>query len=151
MIGPRSHPPKERLLSQSLAAPLQGPVSLSLPFSAESAGEVRRSLTSWLSHHGTAASVIEDARLVVTELVANAIRHADPLRNSMVLVRWRLEQDLLVLDVCDGGSDSVPEVVEVPFDSESGRGMAIVEALTLQWKTVRHPNLHAVQIHMALR
>jgi serine/threonine-protein kinase RsbW len=137
-------------VSISLAVPLQGPVSLNLPFSNESAGEVRRALVSWLTYHGSPRSVIDDAQLVATELVSNAIRHADPLRNSTLLVRWHLEGPELLLTVSDGGGLSRPEVIAVPPESESGRGLAIVEALSLRWRIEHSINVHAVHVHLAL-
>jgi serine/threonine-protein kinase RsbW len=137
-------------LSCSLAAPLQGPVSLNLPFTSQSAGEVRRALVSWLRHHGSPESVIDDARLVATELVANAVRHADPLRNATMLVRWRQEGSELLLTVADGGGETVPALRLVSEESESGRGLAIVEALALRWRVERTNKVHAVHVHLPM-
>ncbi|MET3961795.1 serine/threonine-protein kinase RsbW [Marmoricola sp. OAE513] len=137
-------------MSCSLAAPLQGPVSLSLPFTSQSAGEVRRALVSWLRHHGSPESVIDDARLVATELVANAIRHADPLRNATLLVRWRQEGGDLVLTVADGGGATAPTLRVVTNESESGRGLAIVEALAVRWHVERSNQVHAVHVHLRM-
>ncbi|WP_183407749.1 ATP-binding protein [Nocardioides marmoriginsengisoli] len=137
-------------MSTLLAAPLQGPVSLSLPFSAESAGAVRRALVSWLAHQGSSPVTIHDARLVATELVANSIRHATPLRNQTLLVRWRREGDDLVLSVCDGGGSTEPRVVTADYDAERGRGLAIVEALSLRWWTERTRRIHVVHVLIPL-
>jgi serine/threonine-protein kinase RsbW len=137
-------------LITSLAAPLQGPVSLNLPFSSESAGEVRRALASWLVHNGSAESLIHDARLVATELVGNAVLHATPLANGTVLVRWRREGGDLVLSVCDGGGTSVPTAEKPPPDSEHGRGLAIVDALSLRWWVERTQRIHAVHVLLPL-
>jgi anti-sigma regulatory factor (Ser/Thr protein kinase) len=140
----------EKPLNSSLAAPLQGPVSLNLPFSSESAGEVRRALASWLTHLGSNESVINDARLVVTELVGNAVRHASPLANGTVLVRWHHDADQLVLSVCDGGGDSSPVAEETELDSERGRGLVIVQALALRWCVEHNHRVHAVHVRMPL-
>ncbi len=134
----------------SLTAPLQGPVALSLPFSPRSAGEVRQALASWLTHHGCSDAVIEDARLVATELVANAIRHASPLRNGTVLVRWRRDGTGLVLSVSDGGGRRRPAVTAVGLDAERGRGLAIVDALSLRWWAESTRQVHAVHVHLPL-
>ena len=134
----------------SLAAPLQGPVSLSLPFTSESAGHVRRALVSWLQLAGSPTSVVDDARLVATELVANSIRHADPLSNATLMVRWRQVGGELLLSVYDGGGDAVPTQRAAAIDSESGRGLAIVDALSLEWYTERLRGARAVHVYLSL-
>ncbi len=133
-----------------VAAPLQGPVSMSLPFSAESAGTVRDALTSWLRHHGADAESLADARLVATELVSNALRHASPLSNGTMLVRWELRKGRLQLSVCDGGGTSTPVVLDPAADDTGGRGLAIVDALVSRWWVERQPWLSAVHVDVAL-
>lgn len=123
---------------------------MSLPFSPQSAGEVRRALSSWLVHHGSSEAVIEDARLVATELVANAIRHATPLKNGTVLVRWRRDGAGLVLSVSDGGGDRDPAMSVVGPDAERGRGLAIVDALSPRWWAERTRRVHVVHVYLPL-
>lgn len=125
-------------------------MSLNVPFSPESAGTVRRALVSWLAHQGSEPAVIADARLVVTELVANSIRHASPLNNETLLVRWDRVGDDLALTVCDGGGAASPTLVTVDYDSERGRGMAIVDALSLRWWSERSRRIHMVHVLIPL-
>jgi serine/threonine-protein kinase RsbW len=133
-----------------MTAPLLGPVSMSIPFSAESAGRVRAALESWLGQRGSAAHVVEDARLVATELVGNAVRHASPLGNGTVLVRWQEEDSTLALSVCDGGGSTEPEQIEAaPYDTH-GRGLAIVDALSSKWWVEHASHLHTVHVRLAL-
>ena len=133
-----------------MSAPLDGPVSLSIPFSAESAGRVREALESWLDHRGSSPNVVDDVRLVATELVGNAVRHASPLGNGTVLVRWEAENSTLALSVCDGGGATEPEQVEAaPYDV-SGRGLAIVDALSSRWWVEHTKHLHTVHVRLAL-
>ncbi len=136
--------------SAPVAAPLQGPVSMSLPFSAESAGTVRDALTSWLRHHGADDDALADARLVATELVSNALRHASPLSNGTMLVRWELGKGRLQLSVSDGGGTSTPIVVDAGSDDVGGRGLAIVDALASRWWVERQPWLSAVHVDVTL-
>lgn len=136
--------------SAPVAAPLQGPVSMSLPFSAESAGTVRDALTSWLRHHGADDDALADARLVATELVSNALRHASPLSNGTMLVRWGLRKGRLQLSVSDGGGTSTPVVMDAGSDDTGGRGLAIVDALASRWWVERQPWLSAVHVDVAL-
>jgi anti-sigma regulatory factor (Ser/Thr protein kinase) len=133
-----------------MAVPLDGPVSMSIPFAVESAGRVREALESWLDHRGSAAAVVEDARLVATELVGNAVRHASPLGNGTVLVRWQEEDSALVLSVCDGGGQSRPTQVEGAPDAVGGRGLVIVDALSSSWWVEHTSQLHTVHVRLAL-
>jgi anti-sigma regulatory factor (Ser/Thr protein kinase) len=133
-----------------MAVPLDGPVSMSIPFAVESAGRVREALQSWLDHRGSAAAVVEDARLVATELVGNAVRHASPLGNGTVLVRWQEEDSALVLSVCDGGGPSRPAQVETAADAVGGRGLVIVDALSSTWWVEHTSQLHTVHVRLAL-
>lgn len=133
-----------------LVTPLRGPVSMSLPFVPESAGEVRHALEEWLAHHGYDDGVVDDARLVISELVGNAITHACPLRNGTVLVRWRVEHGHLELTVADGGGPSSPHVERVGPEALHGRGLAIVEALSAIWWVECNTHLHAVHVRLDL-
>lgn len=137
-------------MSTFLAAPLQGPVALNLPFSSASAGEVRRALSSWLIHQRAPESVLHDARLVATELVSNAVRHASALANDTMLVRWYRDEDAVVISVCDGGGSSDPVLVAADTESERGRGLAIVDALSLRWWVQRSNGVHTVHVRLPL-
>lgn len=133
-----------------MTAPLHGPVSMSLPFSAESARYVRDALASWLTYRGSKSDVVQDARLVATELVGNAVRHASPLDNGTMLVRWHQTNGDLELSVCDGGGATVPQRMEPAPDALDGRGLAIVDALSSQWWVERTSRLHTVHARLAL-
>ena len=133
-----------------MTAPLQGPVTLNLPFSPSSAGTVRHALESWLDHRGSPRELVDDAQLVATELVGNAVRHASPLLNGTMLVRWREEDARLVMSVSDGGGETEPEVEDAsPYDVH-GRGLAIVAALCAQWWVERTGSVHAVHVELPL-
>src|SRR5690242_1369479 len=134
-----------------MTAPLEGPVTMSMPFAPESASRVRAALGTWLGHRGSAPEVVDEARLVATELVGNAVRHASPLGNGTVLVRWQEDGNDLVLSVCDGGGPSRPERVEAqPYDVR-GRGLTIVDALSTAWWVEHHTQLHTVHVRIPLR
>lgn len=136
-------------MSTSIATPLRGPVSMRVPFVAESAASVRHSLEGWLAAQGIGDPVLNDARLIISELVGNAVRHASPL-GEHILVRWRIEEDLLLLSVCDGGGETAPTRVAATVDDVSGRGLAIVEALSVAWWVERTQQMHAVHVRLAL-
>ena len=108
-------------------------------------------LSAGLAHRGSYPRVVDEARLVATELVGNAVRHASPLGNGTVLVRWQEDGSDLVLSVCDGGGPSRPERVEAqPYDVR-GRGLTIVDALSTAWWVEHHTQLHTVNVRIPLR
>ena len=130
-------------------AQLRGPVTMNVPFSARSAAQVREALAVWLVHRGVQPPVVDDARLIASELVGNAVRHAAPLGNGTLLVRWREQDSALQLSVCDGGGSTRPERVTADPQDESGRGLSLVEALCWTWRVEQTRGVHSV--HVVLR
>ena len=92
------------------------------------AGQIRRRLRTLLSTWGLAAEIVDDALLVVEELVANVLDHA---RTRFELI-VRLSGSVLHLAVHDG-SPGTPQVR--PFDphADRGRGLQLVTTLAARW------------------
>ena len=109
--------------------------SLRLPFSASSVCAARRQLKGWLADNDVSRESIEDARVVVSELVANSVRHARPLSDGSILVSWTRKVDGVLVSVTDGGSGTRPRPVRAPSTAITGRGMAIVDMLAEKWWT----------------
>jgi serine/threonine-protein kinase RsbW len=79
-------------------------------------------------------SQMEDARVVVSELVANSLRYARPLPDHTIAVGWTMDDDVLRLTVTDGGSPaSVPAPRRAGGMSTGGRGLRIVSSLARRW------------------
>lgn len=133
-----------------MTAPLQGPVTMNVPFAPESAARVRAALESWLEHRGSDAEIVDDVRLIATELVGNAVRHASPLNNGTVLVRWREEDSTLVLSVADGGGPTRPQRAQPTVDDVNGRGLRIVDTLSKRWWVEQGNRLRTVHVQLAL-
>lgn len=76
---------------------------------------------------------IGDAVLVVSELLSNAILHARPLPGGRVQVAWVLADDVIEVAVSDGGSATRPRPARPSLSALGGRGLAIVEYLSLRW------------------
>jgi hypothetical protein len=96
----------------------------------ESARAVRRFLTETLVAWG-AEDLIRDASLVGSELAGNAVRHAaSPFRMTV-----RRSGGDLVIAVHDASSSMPEELPPAAIDAQSGRGVAIVAALSTHWGT----------------
>jgi CheY-like chemotaxis protein len=73
-------------------------------------------------------NLFDTAALLVTELVGNAVRHAD----SECEVSVRLLGDVIRVDVRDASSD-LPRRRQADPDETSGRGLELTEALARRW------------------
>ena len=109
------------------------PMALDLPFTPESAGVARRQLVEWMRHLGAADEARDDARLLVSELVGNAVRHARPLADGTMRVCWKSRETAIDIAVTDGGALTTPERVEAGVSDLAGRGLSIVETLSARW------------------
>jgi anti-sigma regulatory factor (Ser/Thr protein kinase) len=74
------------------------------------------------------AAAVDDASLAVTELIANAVKHA----RTRVLVKVTVDSDIVI-----SVRDSAPQVIRAQAPAgplaESGRGLRIVAAISTDW------------------
>lgn len=117
------------------SSPVRAPITMRLPFSPASVSVARQRLKSWMTDIGGSTETVEDARVVVSELVANSVRHAKPLPDGNIVVSWALENGGVQLSVTDGGGSTRPRNVHAPSSALAGRGMSIVEVLAKRWWT----------------
>ena len=105
---------------------------VTMPFEAASARQARHLMTEELaSEYPT--ETIADAGLVLTELLTNALKHGRPSPLHEVEVGWCLFEDSVRICVSDAGTSTSFGLTRVESDSESGRGLAIVDALSESW------------------
>ncbi|WP_343070582.1 ATP-binding protein [Streptomyces bathyalis] len=103
--------------------------SETLPRVPESVAKARRLVSSSLRvWHLEGAE--DTARLVVSELVTNTVAHTrlDCVRVTIS----RVDEHLVRVAVTDR-SQNMPEGREAGLDDESGRGLALVDALSTDW------------------
>lgn len=126
---------------------VRAPITMRLPFTPASVSVARQRLKTWMCENGGTGEAVEDARVIISELVANSIRHATPLADGQIHVSWVLEPRGIDLSVTDGGSSTRPRKVNAPSSALAGRGMAIVEVLAQEWwseRTGSRTTVHAL-------
>jgi anti-sigma regulatory factor (Ser/Thr protein kinase) len=85
---------------------------------------------------GLPPHVAESARLAVSELVTNSIRHGAQHPPQPILLRARRFPSHLRIDVINQASgDSAPHICDGDPLRASGRGLAIIDTLTSRWGT----------------
>jgi anti-sigma regulatory factor (Ser/Thr protein kinase) len=111
-----------------------GPMSLVLPFTPASASVARRELGSWVRQLPSCDDDdAADCALVVSELVGNAVRHAQPLTNGTMEVSWHKQADGVDIAVTDGGGSTRPRKLTPGASDLAGRGLSIVDTLAGRW------------------
>jgi anti-sigma regulatory factor (Ser/Thr protein kinase) len=86
--------------------------------------------------HGLDRRLLEDAELLLSELITNAARHAGG--RSTILLRIGLLSPGLRLEISDG-SATLPRPRSAAAGDDTGRGLAVVEALADDWGVVPVP------------
>jgi anti-sigma regulatory factor (Ser/Thr protein kinase) len=100
--------------------------ALVLPIDGRSVAAARRFLRSVLDGHQAAST--DDAVLMISELVTNAVRHAHTLLRVMVVVA---DQTLRV-EVSDD-DPTLPVAPDPEHHATSGRGLRIIDGLADRW------------------
>ena len=123
---------------------------LLLPYTASSVGAARRSLNGDLTEAGVYEATACDASLVLSELISNALRHATPLPGNVVKVAWLLGDGFIEVAVSDGGGPTVPMVNKPAVNALGGRGLGIVDRLSLRWGVFTHQDGSGTTVWAAL-
>jgi anti-sigma regulatory factor (Ser/Thr protein kinase) len=80
---------------------------------------------------------LEDVRLLVTELITNALRHGSLSPGDKVSVRASVEGSVVRIEVTDPGEDGEIAPRE-PGPRGGGYGLYLVEMLAKRWGVERH-------------
>ncbi|GAB3206284.1 hypothetical protein GCM10027294_08020 [Marinactinospora endophytica] len=96
---------------------------------------------------GIGEAKIDDAALIVSELLSNALRHAAPLPppfpTGTVRVCWNIvlvpeepaANGWIEISVSDGGAETLPRIARPSLSALGGRGLGIVQHLAAKWGT----------------
>ena len=149
-------PPNDRtslgpLQAIRLATPGSGKrrnVEIREPF-ARDATEVRRArelVRRVVTNSGITEAATQDAELIVSELVTNAIRHG----GEPIELQIRLDKEGLLIAVLDGGS-ALPVLRDPGPDDTSGRGLRLIQELSDRWSSGRDTDNTVVWAYLAHR
>ena len=88
----------------------------------------RRSVTEWFGAV-LRQGELQTAKLLTSELVANAVLHG----HGRILLRGRINDDCVLVEVIDEGGGFEPQVGRRDFRDLHGRGLLIVDAESSRW------------------
>ena len=107
--------------------------SLRAPHEPASVGKVRREVVNDLQTRDLPEQLVDEAEMVASELLTNAVRHARPLSDGTIRVRWKIRGDVVEVEVTDGGGESIPRPAPRTVWLSSGRGLRIVRSIAHEW------------------
>jgi len=110
-------------------------IELTLPAAATAVTTARCEVTRRFSPR-LAVAALEDVRLLLTELVTNAVRHGDIAPPDEIDVRAELSGDTVRIEVHDPGRNG-PVEPRAPGARGGGYGLFLVEKLTQRWGVER--------------
>jgi serine/threonine-protein kinase RsbW len=123
--------PGERQSGRGVAP--DGERTLGLPHDRVAVPLGRRAVVADLTSRGLPDDVVDEAERVVAELIGNAVKHAWALADGTVRLHWSVHDDVVELEVTDGGALSRPVPKRPPALAGSGRGLRIVRSLAHEW------------------
>lgn len=98
----------------------------------------RHAFAEQLDDAGVATEDRHDAMLVLSELVSNAVKHAAPLPGGRINVRWQVAEEVLHIEITDGGGGTRPNPSVPVLSALGGRGLDIVRTVSSQWGVTEH-------------
>ncbi|MEU3292180.1 ATP-binding protein [Streptomyces longwoodensis] len=113
--------------------------SMAVPHGPAGVGEARHRMRDQLRGRGVSETVIDDAVLILSELLSNACKHGRPLGDALagdgdVRAAWRVDPaGRLVVEVTDGGGPTRPAPATPSVTAHGGRGLNIIRALADDW------------------
>ncbi|NEA38010.1 ATP-binding protein [Streptomyces sp. SID11385] len=107
-----------------------------MPCVRESASCARALISSVLAVWGMDGDVADRGKLIVTELLANAVEHTE---TTVTKIRVERPVDRTVRIEVSDLSHNAPHLKAADPGAESGRGLRLVAAMSLRWGYDYHP------------
>lgn len=111
-------------------------LELTLPAGPKAASTARSALTRRFSRSLTVRA-LDDARLLVTELITNSLRHSAMRSDDRVSLSARISDGLVRVEVRDPGRNG-PVRMREPGTQEGGYGLLLVQRLSRRWGVERN-------------
>lgn len=109
--------------------------TMAVPYGPMGVGLARRRMRDELQAGGAPDSIVDDAMLILSELLSNSCRHASPLPpDDSVRADWAHTADgRLTISVTDGGGPTRPLPATPSVTAHGGRGLSIITSLARDW------------------
>lgn len=104
-----------------------------LNFGLSAPREARLKMVAELEAAHVRQPIIDDASLVLSEIVSNGIEHGTATDAGELEVSWCLREDHILLSVVDSGQAITFGPREWSDHALGGRGLAIVDAICRNW------------------
>ncbi|MBQ1157159.1 ATP-binding protein [Streptomyces sp. A73] len=133
--------------------------TMAVPHGPSGVRAARRRMREELHACGAPDTVVDDAILILSELLSNACRHARPLHEEQggangtssasnpvntVRASWRRDaRGEVTIAVTDGGGPTRPLPAKPSVTARGGRGLAIISALARDWGVRSEPDTSA--------
>ncbi|MGA5701715.1 ATP-binding protein [Peterkaempfera bronchialis] len=116
---------------------------LTCPGEAQEIGRTRRWTRDILRDYPCA----DEAELIASELATNAITHTQSGRpHGLFTVMLTWAPGIVVMAVSDSGSIHIPHVRQTDDDATTGRGLALVRALSHSMDIIKTPTGRAIRV-----
>ncbi len=104
-----------------------------LPFESSTPNIARTKLAAFLTINRAELALIDNALIVLSEMIANAVAHGTPDADGTMEIGWNIDSRRLELSVRDAGHST--DVTPRPFDEDSlgGRGLSIISRVADSW------------------
>ena len=110
------------------------------PGGEKAAGHARRVLARWLAD-AVPGDRLGDMQLLVTEIVANCVRHGRVGEDGEIDLLVRLDGDRARVEVRDTGIQADPRVKTPDLSGGGGFGMVLVERMSSAWGVDHEPTV----------
>lgn len=117
-------------------------LSFCIPAVPASVPVARQRVTGCLCRWEVAEETRQQVEIVVSELFTNVLRHTDSESVTCVVVH---DEDGLELQVYDRGHGGIRRCTPADDDTESGRGLLLVQALAGSWGFYQQGEFHVVR------
>jgi anti-sigma regulatory factor (Ser/Thr protein kinase) len=139
MPGPP--PPREAPPPAAIVGGLVGPFEVTLVSGPDAPAAARAAVSAWIAGH-VDETMLADAQLLISELVANSVRHADAPADAVIRVRAHVRADVLCLEVGDRGMSGSIARRAPDLQRGGGFGLNVVETLSRRWGVHRDAGTH---------